>query len=195
MGPRCSLVKLVFLRSFTTTYNTRICSLRAPWSRYRLHRSKLSLPQHVVRLNFPQVPNPRPSSGLTSTSIDRAPGPSNNFVRGKSGYVPFWPGGLEDVAKDPVSITDLNETSEGLKTIPPGFGRGLRFPGDDTEDEMFPELRVTSIDKVDTYSVRALGSIMVILCYIWLRRMAILWILPMRMKSKLYMQTNPVHLI
>jgi len=38
---------------------------------------------------------PRPS-GLTSTSLDRAPAPTKSFVRGKSGYVPFWPGGLDD---------------------------------------------------------------------------------------------------
>ncbi|KAJ3473872.1 hypothetical protein NLI96_g12781 [Meripilus lineatus] len=83
---------------------------------------------------YTEVPNPRPSSGLTSTSIDRAPGPSSNFVRGKSGYVPFWPGGLDDVAKDPVPIGDLSEASESLKTIPPGFTRGLRFPGDEAEE-------------------------------------------------------------
>lgn len=94
-----------------------------------------------VSLNRCKVPNPRPSSGLTSTSIDRAPGPSSNFVRGKSGYVPFWPGGLDDVAKDPVPIGDLSEASESLKTIPPGFTRGLRFPGDEAEEHVLPELK------------------------------------------------------
>ncbi len=79
--------------------------------------------------------NPRVSTGLTSTSLDRAPAPSSNFVRGKSGYVPFWPGGLDDIAKDASALKDLDETSKGLKSIPPGFTRGLRLPGDPDEGD------------------------------------------------------------
>jgi len=78
-------------------------------------------------------------TGLTSTSLSRAPGPSKNFVRGKSGYVPFWPGGLEDLAVDGLSTRVAN--SKDLKTIPPGFSRGLRFPGESIEDD-----EITSID-------------------------------------------------
>jgi hypothetical protein len=69
------------------------------------------------------------STGRTSTSLDRAPGPSNSFVRGKSGYVPFWPGGLDGISEDPVPL--LNPQSQmGLRTVPPGFSRGLRFSGE-----------------------------------------------------------------
>jgi antiviral helicase SKI2 len=78
-------------------------------------------------------------TGLTSTSLSRAPGPSKNFVRGKSGYVPFWPGGLEDLAADDLSTRGAN--SKDLKTIPPGFSRGLRFPGELIEDD-----EISSID-------------------------------------------------
>ncbi|KAK7063867.1 ATP-dependent RNA helicase [Favolaschia claudopus] len=71
-----------------------------------------------------EVPNARASTGLTSTSMDRAPGPSKNFVRGRSGYVPFWPGGLEDAV---ISGDTGSQSKAGLKTIPPGFTRGLRL--------------------------------------------------------------------
>jgi antiviral helicase SKI2 len=54
-------------------------------------------------------------------------------VRGKSGYVPFWPGGLEDVLNPGRKATN-DDTREELKTIPPGFSRGLRLPGDETEN-------------------------------------------------------------
>ena len=57
------------------------------------------------------------SSGLTSTSLDRAPAPSTNFVRGKAGFVPFWPGGLDEAIKDSVVIRDLDEDSKGLKRV------------------------------------------------------------------------------
>ena len=74
------------------------------------------------------------ASGLTSTAIDRAPGPSKNFVRGKSGYVPFWPGGLEALLPE---FEDADEVEElkGLRTVAPGLSRGLRLPGDEAEED------------------------------------------------------------
>ncbi|KAF9075050.1 antiviral helicase [Rhodocollybia butyracea] len=74
----------------------------------------------------------RASNGLTSTSLDRAPGPSKNFVRGKSGHVPFWPGGLDALA-DPALSVDVDGKEKGLRKIPPGFTRGLHLPGDEPE--------------------------------------------------------------
>lgn len=73
-------------------------------------------------------------TGLTSTSLDRAPAPSKSFVRGKSGYVPFWPGGLED------PLVNANEASngqgsKGIRTIAPGLSRGLCLPGSEGEAE------------------------------------------------------------
>ncbi|KAJ7103133.1 antiviral helicase [Mycena belliarum] len=79
-----------------------------------------------------EIPNTRASTGLTSTSMDRAPGPSKNFVRGRSGYVPFWPGGLEDAA---LSGNVGSHSKAGLKTIPPGFTRGLHM-ADDADDAL-----------------------------------------------------------
>jgi len=53
-------------------------------------------------------------------------------VRGKTGYVPFWPGGLEGVSKT-ASNEELEE--KGFRSVPPGFSRGLTLPGEVTEDE------------------------------------------------------------
>ncbi|KZV67653.1 antiviral helicase [Peniophora sp. CONT] len=73
-------------------------------------------------------------TGLTSTAIDRAPGPSKNFVRGKSGYVPFWPGGLEALLPEAEDEDGVGEP-KGLRTVAPGLSRGLRLPGDEAEED------------------------------------------------------------
>jgi len=80
------------------------------------------------------------SSGLSSTSIDRAPGPSGSFVRGKAGYVPFWPGGLDDVLVDSNAINGLDEKSKGLRTVVPGLSRGLRLPGEAAEEHILQDI-------------------------------------------------------
>ena len=73
--------------------------------------------------------------------MDRAPGPTTNFVRGKSGYVPFWPGGLDDIVADPAfSLDSTINGRTGLRTVPPGFSRGLRLPGDDVQEELLNDL-------------------------------------------------------
>ncbi|KAH9486365.1 Putative ATP-dependent RNA helicase [Psilocybe cubensis] len=77
----------------------------------------------------------RQKTGSTSTSLDRTPAPSKNFVRGKSGYVPFWPGGFEDTQLELSKDSKNTEQPKGIRTIPPGFERGLRLPGDPVEDE------------------------------------------------------------
>lgn len=52
--------------------------------------------------------------------------------------MPFWPGGMDDVLKESAAVVDLEETSQGLLTVPPGFSRGLRFLGDDDEEGIVP---------------------------------------------------------
>jgi antiviral helicase SKI2 len=64
--------------------------------------------------------------------LDRTPGPTKNFVRGRSGYVPFWPGGLEDAV---ISGNPESQSKAGLKTIPPGFTRGLHLT-EDADDSL-----------------------------------------------------------
>ncbi|KAF6754311.1 translation repressor [Ephemerocybe angulata] len=89
---------------------------------------------HVV--GYTEVPNARKTSGLNSTALDRAPAPSKNFVRGKSGYVPFLPGGLEELSLDVLSNQALERSTKGLRTVAPGLTRGLRLPGEELPEEI-----------------------------------------------------------
>jgi antiviral helicase SKI2 len=100
---------------------------------------------HFIAVNLPKTPNALVSTALTSTSMDRAPAPVGNFVRGKSGYVPFKPGGLDDVILASTQTTAV--PIKGLRTVPPGFLRGLRLSGDDPEDET-----LTSLDDTTDYN-------------------------------------------
>ncbi|KAF7784214.1 hypothetical protein Agabi119p4_379 [Agaricus bisporus var. burnettii] len=77
-----------------------------------------------------ETPNKRTTTGLTSTSLNRAPAPTQNFVRGKSGYVPFLPGGLDDIIIPGESTTGTKQ----LRKVAPGLSRGLRLPGDEDDD-------------------------------------------------------------
>lgn len=72
--------------------------------------------------------------------MDRAPGPVGAFVRGKSGYVPFQPGGLDEVLRSSTQTGISEESVKGLRTIPPGFSRGLRLAGEEPEDEALTAL-------------------------------------------------------
>ncbi|KAH9920208.1 antiviral helicase [Epithele typhae] len=87
--------------------------------------------------DYTEVANPRVATGLTSTALDRAPAPSRSFVRGKSSYIPFLPGGL-DVLRKPVEELDFVEGSSQLRTRAPGLSRGLRLPGE-VADEADPD--------------------------------------------------------
>lgn len=72
--------------------------------------------------------------------MDRAPGAVGAFVRGKSGYIPFQPGGLDEVLLSSTQTGISEESVKGLKTIPPGFSRGLRLAGEESEDEVLTAL-------------------------------------------------------
>lgn len=72
--------------------------------------------------------------------MQRAPTAAKSFVRGKSGQMPFWPGGLDEVLGD-LDAIGSGESTKGLKTIPPGFSRGLRLPGDDPDVDDLDALR------------------------------------------------------
>ncbi|KAK3811889.1 MAG: antiviral helicase [Benniella sp.] len=93
-----------------------------------------------------------------STSFARAPGKRTDFVRGKAGYFPFTPGGLDqeeikgasaleaernalglndvDVAR--ALVDDLSLESEGWLTVPPGFTRGMFSDEEDAETDAEP---------------------------------------------------------
>ena len=82
-----------------------------------------------------QIPSQASGTGLTSTSLERAPASAQDFVRGKSGNVPFWPGGLDEALKQS-DDSNGNTTLKGLRSKPPGFSRGLRFDEDGEDDDV-----------------------------------------------------------
>jgi antiviral helicase SKI2 len=82
-----------------------------------------------------QALNVRPPTGQASTSMGRAPAPINDFIRGKSGYLPFWPGGLDDLSEIVEEEVGISSGEKGLRTTPPGFSRGLQLPEDETADD------------------------------------------------------------
>jgi antiviral helicase SKI2 len=93
--------------------------------------------------------NPPIQTGLTSTSSDRRPAPTSNFVRGKSGYAPFWPGGLDSLVSKP-NDTDAKDgatVTKGLRTIPLGLERGLRLSAEKNRDPTSSELH--DLDEYD----------------------------------------------
>ena len=49
--------------------------------------------------------------------------------------MPFWPGGFDDIDVVSSDSKILGKEAKGLRSIPPGFSRGLRLPGDPVEDE------------------------------------------------------------
>jgi hypothetical protein len=67
--------------------------------------------------------------------MQRAPAAPNSFVRGKTGQVPFWPGGLDESLGLDEDAAD-RQGPHGLQTIPPGFTRGLRLPGEVDESDL-----------------------------------------------------------
>ncbi|KAI5480335.1 antiviral helicase SKI2 [Pseudohyphozyma bogoriensis] len=101
-----------------------------------------------------------PRTALNSTDVSRKPGSyTGSFVRGKSSYFPFRPGGLADIGgegDDHGEVTDSLEKAfekgrGGIRTIPPGFTRGLDFgPVLDAEGKLLDEeekVEVTPIYK------------------------------------------------
>ena len=56
--------------------------------------------------------------------------------------MPFWPGGLEDPSSGlPNDLEDEFEVEgKGIRTIPPGFTRGLRLPGEGEDETGLDEL-------------------------------------------------------
>jgi antiviral helicase SKI2 len=88
--------------------------------------------------------------------MQRAPAPSKNFVRGKSGHVPFWPGGLEEALGDIDDEAATSGKSYGLRTVPPGFTRGLRLPGEENDVDDLEQMEdgddgVTKLHPVSTF--------------------------------------------
>lgn len=73
--------------------------------------------------------------------------------------MPFWPGGLEDVGS---SIFEELEDGfvaggKGIRTIPPGFARGLRLPGEEREDATLAGLE--ELDRTQKHPMVGQGEV------------------------------------
>ena len=72
------------------------------------------------------------STATNSTSLVRAPGSLDDFARGSSQNLPFKPGGLTEESQQAyetrvASLQAALDFSQGLRSTPPGFERGLAF--------------------------------------------------------------------
>lgn len=86
-----------------------------------------------------------PAQGITaknSTSLLRKPAAKVDMVRGKAGFFPFSPGGLDVIQADETS-DELEHVgtafagrigADGLLQVPPGFSRGLVLPIESKDD-------------------------------------------------------------
>ncbi|KAG8836698.1 hypothetical protein FRC18_010845 [Serendipita sp. 400] len=103
---------------------------------------------------------PKPLSAVNSTSMKRAPAAPNSFVRGKSGHVPFWPGGLdESLGLDELAFERPDD--HGLQLIPPGFTRGLRLPGEVDEADLLNDIDENSSQNRDELYATSMATISV----------------------------------
>ncbi|KAI0004078.1 antiviral helicase [Russula compacta] len=95
---------------------------------------------HVT--GYSEVVNRPIQTGLTSTSSDRRPAPNSSFVRGKSGYVPFWPGGLDSLVARPndTGLKDVVTEIDRLRCVPPGLKRGIRLSAEKSREPTSSDL-------------------------------------------------------
>ncbi|XP_067173330.1 superkiller complex protein 2 [Apteryx mantelli] len=79
----------------------------------------------VLRLENPGL------SAKNSLSLQRAPGPPGEALRGAATNYPFWPGGLDEPSLEQIQARDLQEQDidfeTDLLTTPPGLKRGVDF--------------------------------------------------------------------
>ncbi|KAG5358369.1 putative ATP-dependent RNA helicase [Yarrowia sp. B02] len=78
-----------------------------------------------------------------SMSVNRAAGSKLDFVRGRSGFMPFAPGGVDLAEKEQGTLH--HRDADGLFDVPPGFERGLEAAG--TVAEADAELGTLSKDE------------------------------------------------
>ncbi|KAL7750016.1 Antiviral helicase ski2 [Sorochytrium milnesiophthora] len=103
----------------------------------------------------------------SSTSMQRELGARGNFVRGKSGYSPFAPGGLEnEVMQQQADIVahemaELHFDADQLETVPPGFERGLVLAADSAPAQtQNHRLDVSSILRTDDQEFAILDQLL-----------------------------------
>ncbi|ANB12673.1 SKI complex RNA helicase subunit SKI2 [Sugiyamaella lignohabitans] len=102
-------------------------------SRVQVKYKRSGLDGKIV--GFEQViVNPQETNAKNSLRLDRQMGSKLDFVRGRAGFMPFAPGGI-DTPEIPESNLILHRDADGLFDIPPGFSRGLKNEGVGVEAE------------------------------------------------------------
>lgn len=70
--------------------------------------------------------------------------------------MPFWPGGLEDVLADDLEGKKSESgDAKGLRTVAPGFSRGLRLAEEAVGDEEIIPVEVDVLQLAEHFTVRA----------------------------------------
>ncbi|KAG8904178.1 hypothetical protein FRB99_002126 [Tulasnella sp. 403] len=77
----------------------------------------------------------------------RAPAPPGAFVRGKTGYVPFLPGGLDDAFLGSDTTGRIGSAATALRKIPPGFERGLDYHGDSDDRSLLDDISTEAVNE------------------------------------------------
>ncbi|XP_076346789.1 superkiller complex helicase subunit twister isoform X1 [Tachypleus tridentatus] len=70
------------------------------------------------------------ATAKNSMSLQRAPGPPSEAVRGSSTNIPFWPGGMDEPSMEVLKAATKQEDIDfdrGLLSVPPGFKNGMTF--------------------------------------------------------------------
>lgn len=102
----------------------KIAAMPAYNPRQRLHFTRTGLEGHIEDIELLPVPLQQ-LQGNGSMSMTRRMVSTKNNVRGRSGQMPFTPGGLE--IQEEVSVQKLHRDSQGLFDIAPGLSRAPKF--------------------------------------------------------------------
>ncbi|KAA8896400.1 hypothetical protein TRICI_006895 [Trichomonascus ciferrii] len=118
-------------------------------SRTRIKFKRTGLEGRVVgyeETTFHELAND--SNSKNSLSLNRETGSRLDFVRGRAGFMPFAPGGVEmDEVSQPDKYT-LHRDSQGVFDIPPGLSRGLQT-GASVSNEESKELNEKADEEED----------------------------------------------
>ncbi|KAK9326051.1 NUC185 domain-containing protein [Lipomyces orientalis] len=130
-------------------------------------------------IGYEDYTSPAPLSGensKNSSSFARQPAPKSDFVRGRAGFVPFAPGGLDGIASASASLEGIGiggivkRDENGLLNTAPGLPRGMNITDDrrqkdnldDLEESYEKEIsKVEDIQPVRTVTHPTTGTVVV----------------------------------
>ncbi|KAJ8102318.1 NUC185 domain-containing protein [Lipomyces tetrasporus] len=100
-------------------------------------------------IGYEDYTSPAPLSGensKNSSSFARQPAPKSDFVRGRAGFVPFAPGGLDGIASASSSLEGIGiggivkRDENGLLNTAPGLPRGMNVTDDGRQKDNLEDL-------------------------------------------------------